>query len=562
MVGVLLVSCLATAQGALGAGKQAAFVIDANTGAVISASNADEPRYPASLTKMMTLFIVFDLIEQGRLNYQTLVSISENAAAAQPSKLGLEVGSQIALIDAVKVIITRSANDIAVAVAEHIAGSEEKFAALMTQKARTIGMKSTTFKNASGLPNRDQVTTARDMVTLGLRLHDDFPKHYALFAMREFHYGGKAHPNHNTMLNSFEGTEGIKTGYTSASGFNLVASVKRGNRHVMGAVFGGASAASRNQTMRTLLNLALFKSSAIKTRVPTSTAARGRPAPEPRPEGRQARPQVVATAEPVTPRVARAEATKPAEPPASPAATQSNIEIARVRPVLVAPRQPRQAPQVEAGPWAAVVGTSASGLGGTDPWTAERKTAAMPAMTHPSTSDAQAKPVVAPANFQLPPIVAGSAPLNSVPTQRPSAPKHAETTVSAKTAAQVTPADTQVPTVTPGRGNPPSSLQRQAANLGNGAATPASARPNLAAGAVEIQIGAYSSAAEAERQLIATRSKAGDLLGNAPGVTHETTANGKALWRARFSGFQASTAGSICSELRRRQIDCMLAKAE
>ena len=188
--------------------------------------------------------------------------------AVSPTKLDLEEGEEIALIDAIKALITKSANDMAVAIAEHIAGSEERFATLMTQKARQLGMRATLFKNASGLPDDEQVTTARDMVTLALHLQDDFPKHYPLFATRTFTYKDETLHNHNTLLSSYEGTDGIKTGYTRASGFNLVASVRRGRKHVVGAIFGGASAASRNAAMRTFLNMGLVKASNEKTRQP------------------------------------------------------------------------------------------------------------------------------------------------------------------------------------------------------------------------------------------------------------------------------------------------------
>ena len=191
---------------------------------------------------------------------------------APPSKLDLDEGEEIALLDAIKALITKSANDIAVAIAEHIAGSEEKFAQLMTQKARQLGMPATIFRNASGLPDDEQVTTARDMATLALRLQDDFPKHYPLFATRTFTYKDETLRNHNTLLSSYEGTDGIKTGYTRASGFNLVASVKRGRKHVIGVVFGGSSAAARNTAMRTFLNMGLVKASHRK-----DPQARGRP---------------------------------------------------------------------------------------------------------------------------------------------------------------------------------------------------------------------------------------------------------------------------------------------
>ncbi len=162
-------------------------VIDANSGRILYQTAADEPRYPASLVKLMTLYMVFELIEQGRLNYRTKIRFSANAVAAAPSKLDVAEGTEIDLIDAIKALITKSANDVAVALAEHIASSEERFAQLMTQKARQLGMTATTFRNASGLPDTQQVTTARDMITLALKLHDDFPKHYPLFATRTVH---------------------------------------------------------------------------------------------------------------------------------------------------------------------------------------------------------------------------------------------------------------------------------------------------------------------------------------------------------------------------------------
>src|SRR5215472_10902159 len=324
------------------AGKSAVLVVDANTGRVLHESAADELRHPASLAKMMTLYLAFERIEQGRLSYQTKICISANAAAAAPTKLELAEGEEIVLIDAIKALITKSANDLAVAMAEHIAGREEKFAKLMTQKAHQLGMAATVFRNASGLPDDEQVTTARDMVTLALHLQDDFPQHYALFATRTFTYGGETLHNHNTLLDNFEGTDGIKTGYTRASGFNLVASVHRGRKHVVGAIFGGASAAARNAAMRTFLNLGLIKASNVKTRQPAPlrlAQARSEPA-------RQIGPV------PAPRRVERPALKTASGPPAAPAAIPQPevrppaIEIARVRPVLVSPgaAQPSTAP--------------------------------------------------------------------------------------------------------------------------------------------------------------------------------------------------------------------------
>src|SRR5207237_225452 len=298
----------------------AALVYAADTGRAGAHSAADEPRQPASLAKMMTLYLTFELVEQGRLSYQTKIKISPNAAAAAPTKLDLAEGEEIALIDAVKALITKSANDVAVAIAEHIAGSEEKFAKLMTQKARQLGMPATLFRNASGLPDDEQVTTARDMVTLALHLQDDFPKHYPLFATRTFTYNDETLHNHNTLLSSYEGTDGIKTGYTRASGFNLVASVRRGRKHVVGAIFGGASAASRNAAMRTFLNMGLVKASNEKTRTPaTPLVAQARTPPERKVVGAVPTPRRI---ERPAPQIVTAAAAVPPAQPTEPAAIQ------------------------------------------------------------------------------------------------------------------------------------------------------------------------------------------------------------------------------------------------
>jgi D-alanyl-D-alanine carboxypeptidase len=278
LVAIALAGLLLLPSGGRAAQRFAAMVVDANTGAVLYEQAGTEPRYPASLTKMMTLYLVFEQIERGRLSYQTRIRASEHAAAAAPSKLNLEPGEEITVIDAIKALVTKSANDVAVALAEHIAGSEANFAALMTEKARALGMTATVFRNASGLPDPEQVTTARDMLTLALRLQDHFPQHYPLFATRSFTYKGRTYSTHNGLLRSFEGTDGIKTGYIRASGFNLVASVRRGERRVVGAIFGGASTASRNAQMRALLTRALYKASTVRTRFsPPSAVARATP---------------------------------------------------------------------------------------------------------------------------------------------------------------------------------------------------------------------------------------------------------------------------------------------
>jgi D-alanyl-D-alanine carboxypeptidase len=424
-LGVLLPSAQAQARG-----RHAVLVIDANTGRVLYQVSADEARFPASLAKLMTLYLIFEAIEQGRLGYRTKVRFSANAANAAPSRLDVEEGAEIELIDAIKALITKSANDVAVALAEHMAGSEARFAQLMTQKARQLGMRASEFRNASGLPDPEQVTTARDMITLALRLHDDFPQHYRLFATRTFSHGGETYRNHNTLLFSYQGTEGLKTGYTRASGFNVVTSVRRGRKHVMGVVFGGATAATRNATMRTYLNMALMKASNEKTRMPAPRLV-AQPAPAPK---------------------------RATPPPAAPEPGAPGIEMARVRPVLVT-GAPKAAP--------------------------------------PRPDGIEA-------------LLARSAPATAPP-----------------------PAQARAP------------------------GTPAPS------GAFQIQIGAFQSQSEAQRQLAAIRERAGSLLVNHEAVTTPLHQGARTLYRARYAGFSAhAAAAGVCTALKRMSISCLVMAAE
>ncbi len=278
---------------------KAAIVVDGNTGAILHAHDADAPRFPASLTKMMTIYLVFERLKDGRLKPTTRIRFSERASDQPPSKLGLDAGESISVINAVRALVTKSANDVATAVAEHIAGNEAAFARLMTARARQLGMRRTTFRNASGLPNPAQVTTARDMATLGLALQDHFPKRYRMFSRRRFTYKGRRYRNHNRLLGRFNGTDGIKTGYTRASGFNIATSVRRGRRHVVGVVVGHRSGKRRNAAMRRLLKATLPKASTQRTRQPIgSPAAAARPRLVRRPKpvirtGRTAKPLAV-----------------------------------------------------------------------------------------------------------------------------------------------------------------------------------------------------------------------------------------------------------------------------
>src|SRR6202166_3666705 len=240
-------------------------IVDGNSGAVLASNNPDASRHPASLTKIMTLYLLFERLESGKMTVDTEMNISEHASEQAPPKLGLRPGQTIRVEDAIKGLVTRSANDAAVVIAEAIGGGEDDFAKLMTRKARALGMTRTVYRNASGLPDDDQVTTARDQSTLGRAIQDRFPRYYRYFSTAAFNYHGQSIRNHNHLLGSVEGVDGIKTGYTRASGFNLVTSMRRGNRHLVGVVLGGRSGGSRDAIMRNLLAENLEKAATRRT---------------------------------------------------------------------------------------------------------------------------------------------------------------------------------------------------------------------------------------------------------------------------------------------------------
>ena len=243
--------------------KYASFIINENTKRIYHNTNADTRNYPASLTKIMTLYMVFDALKNKKISMNTKFKISKRAARQPPSKLNLSAGSSITVKNAILALITKSANDVATVVAENLGKSERNFARLMTRKAKKLGMTRTTFKNASGLPNRGQLSTARDMAILGMAIRKNHSNFFKLFKTKSFVYKGVKYTNHNNLLSSYSGTDGIKTGYTNASGFNLVASVERNGQRIIGVVFGGKKARSRDKHMINLLNK-YFKTSPSK----------------------------------------------------------------------------------------------------------------------------------------------------------------------------------------------------------------------------------------------------------------------------------------------------------
>lgn len=234
--------------------RYADIVIDTTSGRILHATNPDSLRHPASLAKMMTLYLTFQALKDGRLHLDQMLPVSAHATNQEPTKLGLQAGNSISVKDAILSLVTQSANDSAVVLAEALGGDEANFGRLMTEQAAALGMKHSQFYNASGLPNPNQITTAADMAILGSALITHFPEFYNYFSENAFNYDGIHYHNHNHLMGRYPGMDGIKTGYTASSGFNLVASAKRNGIRLIGVVFGGSTAASRDQRMAELLN--------------------------------------------------------------------------------------------------------------------------------------------------------------------------------------------------------------------------------------------------------------------------------------------------------------------
>lgn len=257
--GLLALAALIMSAAPAWADKYASIVVDMETGQVLHDRSADEPRHPASLTKVMTLYMVFDAIDQGKLKLSDRMTVSKAASRAQPSKLGLKSGTTIKVEDAIRALVTKSANDVAIVIAEKLGGTEAKFVARMNAKAKELGMLNTTFRNASGLPDRKQVTTARDMARLGEAIYMDHKDRYNYFSLSSFTWNNRKHMNHNELLKSVDGVDGIKTGFTNASGYNLMASAERNGRRVMAIMLGGTTGKSRDRHVADLIEAAFLE---------------------------------------------------------------------------------------------------------------------------------------------------------------------------------------------------------------------------------------------------------------------------------------------------------------
>jgi len=503
----------------------ASIVVDANTGKTLEEKNPDSLRHPASLTKIMTLYLLFERLEAGKIKLTTMMPVSEHAAGQNPTKLNLRTGSSIEVEQAIRGLVTRSANDAAVVIAEALGGDEETFAEMMTAKARALGMSRTTYKNASGLPDDDQVTTARDQALLGRAVQEHFPKYYRYFSTTSFTWRGEEIRNHNHLLGRVEGVDGIKTGYTHDSGFNLVTSVRRGDRHIVAVVLGGSSAGSRDAKMRDLIEEHIAEASTRRTNTQIAEAPEAVPAPAPT-RTRSLRP-------------AQAAAPAPAQAPGSPGFALSSASSV--------PTTPSAAATVQ-GP-----AIKHSATGSTDPIKPIAvKTVKVKLAPSHTASLAPAPPMI-PVEETTPtappPVAAAPAPVAPAPAPLPPA-------VAAAKAAPLPP-ETRAPAL---------ALQAEPAKPAALAVVAAVAEPKAepartpARSGWIVQVGAFGSEAEAKQHLDEAQSKAKSLLGRADPFTETVTKGDKTYYRARFAGLDHDKAEAACKQLKKSEIACITIK--
>lgn len=485
----------------------AAIVVDANSGKVLEAIAADSQRHPASLTKIMTLYLLFERLEAGQIKLSTELPVSAHAAAQAPSKLGLKPGQSIDVSTAIQALVTKSANDVAVVIAEALGGTETDFAKQMTAKARALGMQHTVYANASGLPDDRQITTARDQALLGRAIHDRFPKYYPYFSTRTFAYRGKTMRNHNHLLGRVDGVDGIKTGYIRESGFNIVTSVRRGGRYIVAAVFGGSSAKARDARAVDLITKTIKVAATKRTAPPVLEGA--------------------ATA------IARSEVpAPPAKPP--------------IEEVVVAAATPQPAPAVASTPQPVMAGGTEKGL-----------TTALPAAPPPepgSTDPIRANPVktiVVQSDLTqatvLSPLSSNSRTLTPAPPTANPASVTLITTVRGE----------EPPAAKPPEPTPTKVASADGTVAIKAAAQELAAKPH---GGWMIQVGAFDVEKDAKERVSTAQEKAKAVLGNANGFTEPVTKGDKTLYRARFAGLEKSQAENACQHLKRSEIPCILLK--
>jgi D-alanyl-D-alanine carboxypeptidase len=559
-------------------------IVDGNSGAILAATNPDAIRHPASLAKMMTLYLLFQRLDSGKMKLDTEMPVSEHASDQDPTKLDLRPGQSIRVEDAIKGLVTRSANDAAVVIGEAIGGSEDNFAKMMTRTAHELGMSHTLYRNASGLPDDEQVTTARDQSILGRALQDRFPRYYRYFSTTAFNFRGRTIRGHNHLLGSVEGVDGIKTGYTRASGFNLVTSMHRGNRHLVGVVMGGRSGSSRDATMRSLLADNVEKAATKRTVATINDRnASERSADVAEAEGASSPTQMAQPQPQGTVQVASADGAATSAVRSPPPATQP-LSLS-----LAAAAAPAGKTRSEPAPLTSGV-------------IQPQSIAAMPGSTEPM------KPVkVKTLQFKPGPTKLASATMpqispaitSSVQSARADIVESASAPVAARSDAdnanaarlpetnrQET-ARSELPPQPAGHGTgngilgvlpasslPPPALSQVTTSQGSVSQAMAYADPALRAqpqaaqdsGAIKpaahsgwiIQVGALESEGEAQQRIDAARNQAHGLLSKADSFTEPVVAKGdRKLYRARFAGLERDQAEAVCKTLKRAEISCI-----
>ena len=537
-------------------------IVDGNSGATLSANNADASRHPASLTKIMTLYLLFERLESGKLTLDSEMAVSERASEQAPTKLGLRPGQTIRVEDAIKGLVTRSANDAAVVIAESLASDEGDFARQMTRKARALGMTHTVYRNASGLPNDEQVTTARDQSTLGRAIQDRFPRYYRYFSMTAFNYHGHSIRNHNRLLGNVEGVDGIKTGYTRASGFNLVTSMRRGNRHLIGVVLGGRSGGSRDAAMRNLLAENLEKAATKRT---VAAITERNPS-----DGSTdvAQDEVESRPTPPLPAPSAAQFTSAsAQPAAAPAARSNKLATPSILAAAAASAPTGSSPQAKPEPAPLTNGVIQG-----------EALAAIPGSSEPM-KPVRVKTVQVKAGA-LKLASAGPQPATSITSAIPPARAAAAETSSSLVAkadmtrpeivrAEVTKNDMPPQPANHGTGNgllgvlpassvPSASAVHAMAYADQGARLQPQPSPQkvLHSGWI-VQVGALESESEALKRIDAARNQARGLLAKADPFTEAVAKGDQKLYRARFAGLDREQAEAVCRTLKRSEISCI-----
>jgi D-alanyl-D-alanine carboxypeptidase len=502
----------------------ASILVDGNNGAILESSNPDALRHPASLTKVMTLYLLFERLDAGKIKLDTALHVSEHASEQAPTKLELKPGQSITVEEAIKGIVTKSANDAAVVVAENLGGDEASFAKLMTQKAHALGMTRTTYVNASGLPDDDQLTTARDQALLGRSIQDSFPHYYKYFSTESFVYHGEAMRNHNHLLGAVEGVDGIKTGFTRASGFNLLTSLHRDGRYLVGVVMGGPSASERDAHMRELI-AQHFKEAALRRTAPMLADAHE--AAQPYAFGKSPMTSVLTAGSHPEPVSAAPVSTASVSPRPGSASDP-------IHPVAVKTISYRMAPVQTSslGPMPALVAAAVP----------------QPALPQPAFPQPVARPQPAAAAEPRAVVVASADPT----TQRGAAAYPVEVAKSE-------------PLFAPPP-KPEPAMRESAVPEPATAAEPADAEPALSPTRIHtrggwlIQIGAFEDETDAKQHLSAAQTKVRTALAAKDPFTERILKGDKPYYRARFAGFDRATAEAACKQLKRSDFDCMALK--